>query len=78
VGIRGSNLDRIIFHEQESWAAENSPKALADAMEEFSGKNLNELGAAAASLAAERHAWPRVFERLFCIYREVCANYKQH
>jgi len=78
VGIRGSNLDRIILHAQESWAAENTPAALADAIEEFSGKDLKALGAAAASLAAQRHAWPRVFERLFCIYREVCANYTQH
>ena len=78
VGIRGSYMDRIIFHEQESWAAENTPPALAAAIEEFSGKNLKALGAAAASVAAERHAWPRVFERLFCIYREVCANYTQH
>jgi alpha-1,6-mannosyltransferase len=78
VGIRGSNLDRIIFHEQESWAAENTPPALAAAIEEFSGKNLKALGAVAAGVAAERHAWPRVFERLFCIYREVCANYTQH
>ncbi|MEY2499354.1 MAG: alpha,6-mannosyltransferase [Verrucomicrobiota bacterium] len=78
VGIRGSNLDRIILHEQESWAAENTPAALAGAIEEFSAKNLPALGAAAARLAAERHAWPRVFERLFCIYREVCANYTSH
>jgi len=78
VGIRGSNLDRIILHAQESWAAENTPAALADAIEEFSGRDLKALGAAAASLAAQRHAWPRVFERLFCIYREVCANYTQH
>jgi alpha-1,6-mannosyltransferase len=78
VGIRGSNLDRIILHEQESWAAENTPAALADAIEEFSAKNLPALGASAARLAAERHAWPRVFERLFCIYREVCANYTSH
>ena len=78
LGIRGSNLDRIILHEQESWAAENTPAALAAAIEEFSGKDLQALGAAAASLAAERHAWPRVFERLFCIYREVCANYTSH
>ena len=78
VGTRGSNLDRIILHEQESWAAENTPAALAAAIEGFSGKNLKQLGAVAARLAAERHAWPRVFERLFCIYREVCANYTQH
>jgi alpha-1,6-mannosyltransferase len=77
VGIRGSYMDRIIFHEQESWARENTPEALADAIEEFSGKDLKSLGAVAARAAAERYSWPRVFEGLLCIYREVCANYRQ-
>jgi len=77
VGIRGSNMDRIIFHEQESWAQENSPEALADAIEEFCSKDLNELGATAARVAAERYSWARVFEGLLCIYREVCANYRR-
>ena len=36
------------------------------------------LGATAARVAAERYSWPRVFEGLLCIYREVCANYRQH
>jgi alpha-1,6-mannosyltransferase len=76
VGIYGSNMDRIIFHEQDSWARESSPEALADSIEKFSAGDLRALGAGAAKVAAERHAWPRVFERLFCIYREVCANYK--
>src|SRR6185437_15810029 len=40
VGIRGSSMDRIIFHEQETWARENSPEALADAIEESSAKTL--------------------------------------
>jgi alpha-1,6-mannosyltransferase len=78
VGIRGSYMDRIIFHEQESWARENTPEALADAIEEFCGKDLESLGAAAASVAVERYSWPRVFEGLLCIYREVCAHYRQH
>jgi alpha-1,6-mannosyltransferase len=77
IGIRGSYLDRIIFHEQESWARENTPEALADAIEEFSGKDLKSLGAVAASAAAEHYSWPRVFEGLLCIYREVCAQYRQ-
>ena len=76
VGIRGSYMDRIIFHEQESWARENTPEALADAIEQFTARDLKALGAGAARVAAERYAWPRVFEGLFCIYREVCANYK--
>ena len=78
VGIRGSNMDRIIFHEQESWADENTPEALAEAIEEFSGKDLKGLGTATARVAAERYSWPRVFEGLLCIYREVCAHYRQH
>lgn len=77
VGIRGSYMDRIIFHEQGSWARANTPEALADAMEESSGKKLSILGAAASRLAEERYSWPRVFERFFCIYREVCANYRR-
>lgn len=78
VGIRGSNMDRIIFHEQESWAQENTPEALAGAIEEFCRKDLKGLGAAAARVATERYSWPRVFEGLLCIYREVCAHYRQH
>jgi alpha-1,6-mannosyltransferase len=76
VGIRGSYMDRIIFHEQESWALENTTEALADAIEELSGKKLSMLGGGASQMAGELYAWQRVFEGLFCIYREVCANYK--
>ena len=77
VGIRGSYMDRIIFHEQESWARENTPEALVDAIEESSAKKLSMLGEAAAAVAGHFYSWPRVFEQLFCIYREVCANYRR-
>jgi len=30
----------------------------------------------AARKAVAEYAWPAVFERLLCIYREVCANYR--
>src|SRR6267378_1845935 len=76
VGIRGSAMDDLIFHEQDDWALENKAEALADAIERFAAKDLPTLGKEAAERAARLHAWPRVFERLFCIYREVCANYK--
>jgi alpha-1,6-mannosyltransferase len=78
VGIRGSYMDRIIFHEQESWARENSPTALAHAIEQSSTEKLSRLGGKASRVAEELHNWPRVFEQLFCIYREVCANYRQY
>ena len=75
VGIRGSRLDGIILHDQEGWATENNPDALAAAIEQFSRRDVRTLGNLAAGKAAENYAWPAVFERLFCIYREVCANY---
>lgn len=78
VGIRGSAMDNLILHEQSDWALENSHKALAHAVERFSAKPLSSLGKESAERVAQLHAWPRVFERLFCIYREVCANYKGH
>src|SRR5437899_8734962 len=62
VGIRGSYMDRIIFHEQASWALENTAEALADAIEELSGKKLSMLGSGASQVAGELFAWPRVFE----------------
>jgi alpha-1,6-mannosyltransferase len=76
VGIRGSAMDDLIFHEQTNWARENKAEALADAIEQMSEKDLSRLGQQAAERAAQSHAWPWIFERLFCIYREVCANYK--
>jgi alpha-1,6-mannosyltransferase len=76
VGIRGSRLDGIILHDQESWANSNSAEALAEAIQQFGALDLAGLGRAAAEKAAAEYAWPRVFERLFCIYREVCTHYK--
>ena len=76
VGIGGSYMDRIIFHDQGSWARTNTPEALAEAIGRSIDRKDEGLGQAAAREAAERHAWPRVFGRLFCIYRELCANYR--
>jgi alpha-1,6-mannosyltransferase len=75
VGIRGSYMDRIILNDQQFWANDNSADALADAIENLGAQNLKEAGRALAHEIHERYAWPRVFERLFCIYREVCSKY---
>src|SRR5437016_8095102 len=53
VGIRGSYMDQIICHDQKSWARENSPEALTDAIEDSSVKKLSALGKSAAG-ATER------------------------
>ena len=75
VGIRGSYMDRIICHDQESWARENSAEALADAIESLTVQKLQKLGTASARRAGLDYTWPRVFEQIFCIYDEVCSNY---
>jgi alpha-1,6-mannosyltransferase len=78
VGIRGSDMDRIILHEQESWARENSAQALANAIEESTVRKLSVLGSNAAEAAGSAYSWPRVFEQLFCIYDEVCTRYRKN
>jgi alpha-1,6-mannosyltransferase len=71
VGIRGSYMDRIIFTDQNHWAAENSPAALADAIRAMAGRDLAAEGQAAAARVHQFYGWDRVFERLFGIYAEV-------
>jgi alpha-1,6-mannosyltransferase len=75
MGICGSYMDRIICHDQESWARENTAEALANAIEAASTKKWSILGEQAARTAENLYSWPRVFAELFCIYREVCASY---
>ena len=75
IGIRGSYMDRIILHDQSAWATENSPGALAVAIEDAVTRDLAGMGAEGSRLATAQLAWPRVFDRLFSIYREVIAEY---
>jgi alpha-1,6-mannosyltransferase len=77
VGIRGTYMDHIICHDQESWAVENSPDALVKAIEKCTGRKLAGLGRDAARVARSLYSWPRVFEELFCIYREVRSKYRR-
>ena len=77
VGIRGSYMDNVICHDQESWAVDNSPDALANAIEECCDRKLSVLGSNAARVARNLYNWPRVFDELFCIYRELRSKYRR-
>jgi alpha-1,6-mannosyltransferase len=77
VGIRGSYMDTIICHDQESWALENSPEALANAIEKCSDRKLTVLGRNAARVARRLYSWSRVFDELFCIYGELRSKYRR-
>jgi hypothetical protein len=67
-------MDRIILNDQQFWANDNSADALADAIENLGAQNLEEAGRALAREIHERYGWPRVLERQFCIYREICSR----
>jgi len=71
IGIRGSYMDRIIHSDQTLWARENSPTALAAAIEETSRADLPAMGARASAAVAGRYGWEQVFTRLFALYHEV-------
>jgi alpha-1,6-mannosyltransferase len=77
VGIRGSCMDNIICHDQESWAIENSPDALANAIEKCSDRKLAVLGKNAARIARSLYSWSLVFDELFCIYGELRSKYRR-
>jgi alpha-1,6-mannosyltransferase len=77
VGIRGSYMDNIICHDQESWAVENSPDALANSIEKSSDRKWTVLGRNAARVVRSLYGWPRVFDELFCIYGELRSKYRR-
>lgn len=77
VGIRGSYMDRIIFSDQAHWARANTADALAEAVAHSCAGDLREAGLRASEAVRLRYSWNRVFGRLFEIYRETIAAYKE-
>jgi len=77
VGIRGSYMDKIVCHDQESWALENSSEALAVAIGQCSSEKLSTLGRKAARIVRNLYSWLCVFEELFCIYQDVRSKYRR-
>jgi alpha-1,6-mannosyltransferase len=77
VGIRGTNMDGVILHDQDDWATENTTEAVAIAIERAIAGDLSVRGEVAARRVHEQYAWARSFERLFCIYEAISANYMQ-
>jgi len=77
VGIRGSYMDRIIFSDQQHWANENSPAALADAIDAKFRTDLREAGLRASSEARSRYSWRTVFAHLLDIYSDVIATHSK-
>lgn len=77
VGIRGSYMDRIIFSDQTHWARENTPSALAEAVDAIFSVNLRAAGLAASTVARTKYSWSSVFAKLFGIYEEVVTRFSR-
>lgn len=75
IGIHGSYMDRIIHSDQTLWARENSPAALAAAIEETSRENIKVSGEHASRAVSALYSWEQVFSHLFDLYREVIHTY---
>ena len=75
VGIRGSYMDRIIFSDQKQWATENTPDALAEAIESKFTIDLRAAGLRASEEARGRSSWKTVFSRLMDVYSDVVGRY---
>ena len=75
VGIRGSYMDRIIFSDQKQWATENTPDALAEAIESKFTIDLRAAGLRASEEARGRYSWKTVFSRLMDVYSDVVGRY---
>lgn len=75
VGIKGSYMDRIIFSDQKQWATENTPAALADAIEGKFTIDLRAAGLRASEEARGRYSWKTVFSRLMDVYSDVVGRY---
>jgi alpha-1,6-mannosyltransferase len=68
VGIRGSYMDANIFAGLEQWASDNSPEALAQAVQRLSDADREALGSQAARAVHERFSWAQVFGDLWQYY----------
>jgi alpha-1,6-mannosyltransferase len=75
VGIKGSYMDRIIFSDQKQWATENTPDALAEAIEGKFTIDLRAAGLRASEEARGRYSWKTVFSRLMDVYSNVVGRY---
>jgi alpha-1,6-mannosyltransferase len=73
-GIRGSYMDANIFAGLEHWAAENSPMALAGAIENILAAGAKELGERALLRVQQQFSWESVFSRQGELYRELIAK----
>ncbi len=74
VGIKGSYMDRIIFTDQQHWAAENTPEALATAVTRMADACPADAGRAASARVHADFSWHSVFSRQLAIYHAILAN----
>lgn len=68
VGIGGSFMDSNVMVGLDHWAKQNTPEALASAVETFRGLDLTAFGKEASRLVHARFSWNKVFARQWDLY----------
>lgn len=71
VGIRGSYMDANIFSRLDLWASQNTPTALADAIEAFQQHDCPNIGLEASQTVRNQFAWTHVFKELWRNYQNM-------
>jgi alpha-1,6-mannosyltransferase len=71
VGFTDTAMNRIICHEQDFWATERTPSALAASIHAAFERDLSTLGSKARREVVVRFDWATVFARQFDLYHKV-------
>lgn len=75
VGIKGSYMDRIIFTDQQHWASENSPEALAQAITLMAHADLVAEGCEAAARVHANFSWDAIFSKQMETYVSIARHH---
>ncbi len=72
VGVRGTNMDRLVFSGLEFWASSNTPDSLARAIGRMADQPVRDMGLKASETVLRDFDWNTVFAELFAVYQKVC------
>lgn len=77
LAFQGTRMDAVICHDQSGWPNERTAAALAEGIVRMTQLPLRQMGRIASERVRERFAWPATFDRLFCLYADVCRKYQR-
>jgi alpha-1,6-mannosyltransferase len=77
-GLRGGNLELNIRAGLDTWAARNTPAGLAGTVRALAAIDRRPLEQAVAKAVREEFSWPKAFDQLWSVYRELLTSPSAH